>query len=72
MENKNIDETRQNTLQEKIENEKYTFDTINSFINTADNKISIILGIHSAIFTVFGAFTTFSFKDYNWKKLMVV
>lgn len=69
MENKNTEEIKQNTLQERIENEKYTFDTINSFINTADNKISIMLGIHSAIFTVFGAFTTFSFKDYDWKEI---
>ncbi len=69
MENKNTEEIKQNTLQERIENEKYTFDTINSFINTADNKISIMLGIHSAIFTVFGAFTTFSFKDYSWKEI---
>lgn len=57
---------RKNTLQEKTDNEKHTFDTIISLINFADTKISTIFTIESVIFTAFGTYTLLSFKKYNW------
>lgn len=56
-------------IEKQIEFKKYSVDLVNSWINNADTKISIAFGIISAIFAGFGAYFSFSLKDYNWEEI---
>lgn len=56
----NMNETKKSgnnaidSLEKQIEKNKYTLDSVNSWINSADQKIETAFGIFSAVFAAFG------------------